>query len=52
MKKKMKKTKRTRRLLRHMAGLFDDLSFFYKVTGDKDRSKGLKKAARALRKNG
>jgi hypothetical protein len=49
MKKETKKAERTRRL-RHMAGLFDDLSFFYKATGDDDRSKGLKKAARKLRR--
>ena len=29
-----------------MAGLLDDLSFFYGVTGDKPRSKSLKEAAR------
>ena len=36
--------------LRHMAGLLDDLSFFYRVTGDEPRSKSLKKAARKAKK--
>jgi len=39
-----------KKALKHMVGLLDDFAFFYKVTGDAPRSKGLKKAARRLRK--
>jgi hypothetical protein len=35
---------------KHMADLLDDLAFFYKVAGDKRRSKSLEKVARKVRK--
>jgi hypothetical protein len=48
--KRMTKKRQKQLVRKHFGGLLDDLSFFYHVTGDTERSKNLKKAAKAVRK--